>query len=69
MQESPLEPLGEARQDQDDSRVEAGKQDLNTIFKKYGIEENQASEYSSGQKAPFCLRVSPNRRRHPLGPP
>ena len=58
-QESPLEHLEESRQDEDDSGVEVGKQDLSTIFKKYGIEENQASEYSSGKKEAILSQSEP----------
>jgi hypothetical protein len=49
--ESAPDPSGEARQDPGSSGVEAGEQDLDTIFKKYGIEENQAKNASPKQKA------------------
>ena len=62
--DSAPDPLGEARQDPDDSSVEAGKQDLDTIFKKYGIEENQAKEAYLGQKA----AISPQSEPQPEGP-
>ena len=45
-----LESSGGVHQIPEGSSVEAGEQDLDAIFKKYGIEENQAKKASPKQK-------------------